>query len=121
MKRTSLVAVILVLMLAITAWLRYKEGITQIRIRQAESQIGLFREAVYSYRKAMGLFPESLKVLVSPHDSASTLTENDLIDPWGHEYLYEPPVNLGSSTIYSKGPPGQDKPIVAFIEILKKR
>jgi general secretion pathway protein G len=55
----------------------------------------------YSIRNG-GKFPDSLEVLVTPDVNGQSYLEQAHVpkDPWGHEYLYEPPG------------PGQPQPIV---------
>lgn len=67
--------------------------------RQMEEELYLGIERIYAALDRFaanngGRYPESLEVLVVlDENGASYLQREDLVDPWGDAYLYEPPVD----------------------------
>ena len=71
--------------------------------KKAEVDITSIASALTEFAIANGgKFPDSLEVLVTPDVNGHTFLEGNHVpkDPWGHEYMYEPPG------------PGQPQPIV---------
>jgi type II secretory pathway pseudopilin PulG len=84
--------------------------------RAAYAQIRNLEVAVEGYRAANGSYPQSLEVLLEPDgDKPAPLSQQNVMDPWNREYVYEPN-NLHPKTkkprIYSNGAnPGQSRQI----------
>jgi len=58
-----------------------------------------------------GPWPATLdELVVTGEDGEAPLSEDDLVDPWGHAYRYEPPAEAGRSPrLWSIGPNGLDE------------
>lgn len=57
-----------------------------------------------------GKYPESLEALVTPDENGETFLDKRTlpVDPWGNEYLYDPPGSGESrARVYSHGKDGQ--------------
>ena len=71
--------------------------------KKAEVDIAAIESALKEYAiRNGGKYPDSLEVLVTQDVNGQTYLEGKTVpkDPWGHEYVYEPPG------------PGQPQPIV---------
>ena len=55
-------------------------------------------EAVHDYYDTHGALPESLAVL--------QLRQSELVDPWGHDFVYLPRIEDDTFALYSAGPDG---------------
>src|SRR5262245_24972404 len=76
------------------------------KAKTARIQIKTLEDAVSNYKLNHGDFPASLEILTRSEDGRpATLEANQVMDPWGREYGYEP-ANLsatGKPLIYSQG------------------
>jgi general secretion pathway protein G len=86
-----------------------KDRIAAIQIRNIES-------AVEGYRALNGNYPDSLAILTEPQDDKpAPLSDQQLMDPWNHPYVYEPQTRHPKTQkplLYSQGAnPGVSKPI----------
>jgi Type II secretion system (T2SS), protein G len=84
---------------------------------RAKMDIKSLETSITTYWTKHGEYPKALDDLLKndPSDnSPAPLTEKGLLDPWGNRYIYEPtklrPTN-GKPLIWSKGKPGENKPI----------
>ncbi len=70
---------------------------------KAKADIMSIEQALNSFAvENGGRFPDSLEALVTPDENGNSYLDRETVpkDPWGNEYIYEPPG------------PGQAKPIV---------
>jgi general secretion pathway protein G len=97
-----LVVVTIIVMLAAFSTVGYFRYLEQAREQTAKAQISNIDKAVTGYKLAEGEYPESLQLLIVPSEGkAAYLESKDLLDPWGHPYLYEA-ANLNPNTFKPK-------------------
>ena len=88
-------------------------------VRAAIGPNGTLSQSIKMFKFNMGQYPEELKYLLekpSDNETASKWTgpyledARGLLDPWGHDYMYEPQGkrNEGAFDLWSKGPDGLD-------------
>src|SRR5262245_34477532 len=59
--------------------------------RLALVQIKNIENAVESYKTLNGVYPDSLEILTEPElDKPAPLSRQQIIDPWNHQYQYDP-------------------------------
>ena len=56
----------------------------------------------------MGNFPDTLQLLVDKDENGNSYLNRDILpkDPWGNEYLYEPPGGGNKFRVYTNGADG---------------
>ena len=75
----------------------------------AKSDIVVIKNAIDTYViQNQGNYPDSLEALVQPDESGSTYLDGERvpIDPWGNEYLYDPPSGGEPFRVYTLGADG---------------
>ena len=79
--------------------------------KKAEADLVAIKNALTEYAVANGgKFPDTLEVLVTPDVNGHTYLDTTKIpkDPWGREYMYEPPgQGQPQPRVYSYGKDGQ--------------
>ena len=73
------------------------------QVGKAKADIAALESALNQFAiENNGRFPDSLEALITPDANGNTYLDRERVpvDPWGNEYVYEPPG------------PGQPKPIV---------
>ena len=75
----------------------------------AITDIMSIKQAIDTYAiENNGRFPESLEALVTPDSSGRTYLDQETVptDPWGNEYIYEPPAGGQKLRILTYGADG---------------
>ncbi|MFU8828756.1 MAG: type II secretion system protein GspG [Phycisphaerales bacterium] len=114
MTLVEVLAVVVILgLLAGTLAVGFSGAFSESRVELARTGLALVKERVEMYELATGRLPsptEGLSVLTGPSAIGKSyeLTRDQLIDPWGREYLYISPAADGSAfEIVTYGADGQ--------------
>jgi len=110
-----LVVVAILVVLAGVGGVIYMRYLDEAKVNRARLDIHAIEEVVLSYKTSNSEFPPNLALLTQPQDNGPAyLEQSAIIDPWGHEYGYEPntlnPLT-GKPLITSNGPGGGAPPI----------
>jgi general secretion pathway protein G len=80
-------------------------------VEKAKAEIVTMENALKEYAiRNGGRYPETLEPLVTPDENGETFLDKRTlpVDPWGNEYLYDPPGSGESRTrVYTYGKDGQ--------------
>ena len=77
--------------------------------KKAMADINAIQQGVQEYAVLNnGRFPDSLEALVTPDEAGRTILDRETVptDPWGNEYVYEPPTSGGKFRVLSYGDDG---------------
>ena len=105
-----LVVVAILVVLAGVGGVIYMRYLDEAKVSRAKLDIHAIETVVLSYKTSNSEFPPSLVILTQPQDNGPAyLEQSAIIDPWGHEYQYDPnalnPLT-GKPRISSMGPGG---------------
>jgi general secretion pathway protein G len=105
-----LVVVAILVVLAGVGGVIYMRYLDEAKVSKARIDIKTLSDVVEHYKVSHSEYPPSLVILTQPEDGQSAILEQSaLIDPWGHEYVFEPntlnPLT-GKPLVYSNGPGG---------------
>jgi Type II secretion system (T2SS), protein G len=87
------------------------------RIAIARMDVKSLETVVMTYKTRHDVFPHTLEELTVTNSFDNVpplLTEDQITDPWGNHYIYDPTQlhpTFGTPLIWSKGPPGENKSI----------
>jgi len=103
-----LVVVAILVILAGVGGVIYLRILEEQRVETAKLNISSIEKVVETYKVKNHEYPATLEVLTQPQDGLPAyIEEKVLIDPWNHEYIYEP-TNLnpvtGKPHIYTTNP-----------------
>lgn len=79
------------------------------KVAKVKADIMTLDTAVTNYQLRNGRAPDSLELLVEPDENGHQFLNRAGLpkDPWGNDYLYEPPVGQDEHLILSYGADGQ--------------
>ncbi|MEX1024344.1 MAG: type II secretion system major pseudopilin GspG [Planctomycetota bacterium] len=94
-----MVVIVIIGLLAAVVVPNVLQRLGRAQVGSAKAQITIFESSLNEYAiQNGGRFPDSLDALVEKDASGNSYIEADKVpmDPWGHEYFFEPP-NPGNS------------------------
>jgi general secretion pathway protein G len=105
-----LVVVAILVVLAGVGGVIYMRYLDEAKINAAKIGVRTLSDVCDHYKVSHSEYPPSLVILTQPEDGQSAILEQSaLLDPWQHEYVYEPntlnPLT-GKPLVYSNGPSG---------------
>jgi len=108
-----LVVVAILVVLAGAAVPIYLNYLDQAKVNRAMLDCKTLTTVCETYKVKYGDFPQSLQQLVQPPDGAAPyIAPDNLLDPWGHPYNYDPTgqhnQGLNRPDIFSNGPRAGD-------------
>jgi general secretion pathway protein G len=105
-----LVVVAILVVLAGVGGVIYMRYLDEAKVSRAKLDIHAIEGVVETYKLKNSEYPPSLVILTQPQDGGlAYLEQSAIIDPWGHEYGYEPNTTnplTGKPLITSNGPGG---------------
>jgi general secretion pathway protein G len=89
-------------------------ALDRAKIREAQTQAGLYANGVEEYVVFMNELPDSLDQLVDPPNGAPRFVDQIKNDPWGNEYRYS--ASGRTFSVCSQGRPESNEEICSGIE-----
>ncbi len=89
-------------------------ALDRAKIREAQTQVGIYASGVEEYVVFMNELPDNLDQLVDPPNGAPKFVDEIKNDPWGNEYSYS--ASGRTFQVCSQGRPDGDEEICAGIE-----
>lgn len=89
-------------------------ALDRAKIREAQTQVGIYAAGVEEYVVFMNELPDNLDQLVTPPGGAPKFVEEIKSDPWGNDYTYS--ASGRSFRICSQGRPDGDEEICSGTE-----
>lgn len=104
-----MVVVAILVVLAGTGSVIYLNHLNEAKRSRAKMDVKTLEQVAETYQIKYGEYPPSLAVLTQPTSDGNKpyLEPGALLDPWGHEYLYQVPgqhhATTGKPDIWSQG------------------